>query len=151
MHALRDRRLLIAVGVVVVLAFVFQRQLGALLWAPTPTLPTSAATFCGEEVAGHDGPLNVAARECFWAAYQQRRPAEFRTTRPTIEGDPVTWVYRIREDGVVELIVDSRQDKFSNRGIAFLECRELVRLDDPVLPDPIEFGPGDGCVERQGT
>jgi hypothetical protein len=151
MQALRDRRLLIAVGALVVLAFVFQRQLGDLLWAPTPSFPALAAISCGEEVTGQDGPLNVAARECFWAAYEQRRPAEFRTTRPTIEGDPVTWAYRIREDGAVEVMVDSRLDKFSNRGIEFLECSELVRLDDPVLPDPIEFGPGDGCVERQGS
>jgi hypothetical protein len=128
----------------------FQRQLGDFLWTPTPSLPTSAATNCGEEVAGYNGPVNVAARECFWAAYEQRRPAEFQTTRPTIEGDPITWTYRIREGGAVEVIIDSRQDMFSNRGITFLDCRDLVRLDDVVLPDPIDFGPGDGCLERPG-
>ena len=151
MQVLRDRRLLLAVVVTAVLAVTFQRQLGDFLWTRTPTFPTSTGIFCGEEVAGHNGPLNVAARECFWAAYEQRRPAEFRTTRPTIEGDPITLTYRIREGGVVEVIIDSRQDTFSNRGITFLECRELVRLDDLVFPDPIDFGPGDGCVERSGS
>jgi hypothetical protein len=151
MPSSRSRRLLIALGANVVLVFAVSRLLGLSPSTPAPTFPTSAEISCGEELAGRGGPLNLAARECFWAAYQQRRPAEFRTTQSTIEGDPITFTYRIRTDGAVEVIVDSSQDTFSNRGIAVLDCHDLVRLDDPVLPDPLNFGPGDGCVERIGS
>lgn len=140
--------MLLGAAILVVLAIALQRQIVGLFSAPTPAEPPNEVLVCGEEVAGHSGPLNVAARECFWSAYQQRRPAQFQTTRPTIEGDPVTWTYSVRADGVVELTIDSRRDRFSNGEITVLECRALVRLDDPILPDAVEFGPGDDCVER---
>lgn len=148
MRALRDRRFLIAIGVLVIGGFVFQRQLGDLF--REPAVPSSRVISCGDEVTGRNMPLNIAARECFWAAYQQRHPADFRTTRPTIEGDPITRTYRILAGGTIELTVDSREDKFSDRRIVVFDCPTLVRRDDPILPDPIDFETTDDCVEQLG-
>ena len=104
-----------------------------------PTLPS-----CGRETNVHGAGADVAARTCFWDGYQARRPAEFISTVTTIEGDPVTFIYRILPDGRIEVFVDSTQDRFGSRTWARLDCTRL----EPILGAQVQpaFGPGD-CRE----
>ena len=87
---------------------------------------------------------NTDGRRCLWAAYQQDRPAEFITTQTTIEGDPITFIYRILPGGAVEVFIDSTQDAWSARTWLHLACRELALIDGPGQP---AFGVGDDCTE----
>ncbi|MHB8890700.1 MAG: hypothetical protein ACYC65_01490 [Candidatus Limnocylindrales bacterium] len=100
---------------------------------------------CGVENAGQGGPWNEDGRACFWAAYRGHTPAEFVSTRPTTEGDPITTIYRVLPDGSVEIFIDSTQDRFAGvRGWERLTCRTLARFENGTLsPD---FGPDDTCV-----
>ncbi|HYU50934.1 MAG TPA: hypothetical protein VEO91_13515 [Candidatus Limnocylindria bacterium] len=99
--------------------------------------------FCGQEPSSSGIDFNLPARQCFWDAYQRRRPAEFITTKSTIEGDPVTMIYRVRRDGRIEVFVDATQDQYSARLWSRLDCPTLSRADDAIQP---AFGPGD-CRE----
>ncbi len=81
---------------------------------------------CGLERALRlDGPWNELARECFRTAYEQNQPAEFISTRLTIEGDPITYVYRILGFQRFEIFVDSTRDRFGAQAWTRLDCRSL--------------------------
>ena len=140
-----NRRLLIAVGFLAVLlvGILFGRQLLALLPPPASVDGRSPVPSCGVEQAGLGGPWNVPARTCFWSAYLNGQPAEFTSTRPTIEGAPITTIYRVLGPGQVEIIIDTRQDPYSNRGWAHLLCPRLIAQEGQPQPD---FGWGDDCV-----
>ena len=57
---------------------------------------------CGiEDATTQLGPWNNAARACFLNAYRGHAAAEFTTTSPTTEGDPITSIYRILGPGRV--------------------------------------------------
>src|SRR5439155_23353744 len=118
--------------------------------SPTPSLPSLAPpavanrtvlASCGTERAiTQQGPWNEAARECFWQAYRAQRPAEFMSTRLTIEGDPITSIYRVLPGGRVEIFIDSTQDRFAaDRGWQRLDCATLVMVQS-TSPAP-DFGP----------
>src|SRR5262245_24524755 len=114
MSAQRRRWLLLSLvltlGAAVALYVVLRPQLRPDL--PAPTSPPGVIA-CGEERGGggRNEPADIAARECFWAAYEQHRPAEFRTTQITIEGDPIVYTYRVLAGGTVELAIDSTKDR----------------------------------------
>jgi hypothetical protein len=148
MPARGARWLLLAAAVVVVLAVLVQGALVGLVPGPAPTAIPSGPIACGEEMAGYNQSLDAEARACFWAAYEQHRPASFTTIKPTIEGDPISWTYRVLEGGAVEITVDSTKDKFGSGEIVVMDCPDLIRTDTPVLSDPIQFEPGSECVER---
>lgn len=101
---------------------------------------------CGSERAtSQHGPWNEAARICFWDAYRAHRPAEFASTQLTTEGDPITSIYRVLGAGLVEIFIDSTQDRFaSDRGWQRLDCSTLATVHSLALaPD---FGPDNTCV-----
>jgi hypothetical protein len=112
--------------------------------APAIVQQRQPLPFCGEEHVRQGPGANVPARDCFWSAYQVRRPAEFISTVTSTEGDPITYVYRVLPGGAVEVFVDSTQDAFSNRTWLRLACRTLALTDD--RPDVLEFG-ADDCDE----
>ena len=118
---------------------------------PAPTAVPSGPIACGEEAPGLGGNLNAQARACFWEAYEQHRPAEFKVTITTIEGDPIPMTYRVLADGTVEVTIDSTADKFGSGKVSVYDCPELIRVDTPVLSDPIQFEMGEACVERNET
>lgn len=95
--------------------------------------------------------MNAEARACFWEAYEQHRPAEFKSTITTIEGDPIPMTYRVLADGTVEVTIDSTADKFGSGKVSIYDCTELIRVDAPAISDPIQWEMGDGCVERSAT
>lgn len=134
--------------------------IAALAIAGCGFLPTADGTFgnapavvrdratlpaCGTESVQIAHGVNLDGRRCFWNAYQSHQPAEFISTQTTIEGDPVTSVYRVLPDGAVEVFVDSTQDTWSTRTWLHLACRELSLIDD--APGQPAFGPGPDCVE----
>ena len=100
---------------------------------------------CGSETVVHGPGKNIAARECFWDAYLNQRPAEFISTLTTIEGDPVTWVYRTAGGGGVEIFIDSTEDTWGFDGWTRMLCDRLSL--DPNSPT-IEFAWND-CAEEQ--
>lgn len=108
--------------------------------APVAVRERLALPFCGEETARLNDGFNIEGRRCLWAAYQQRQPAEFITTRWSIEGDPLTWIYRVLPNGAVEVFIDSTQDRWSARTWLHLACPGLSLIEgDPAQP---AFGPG---------
>lgn len=114
--------------------------------APAAVASRTVLPSCGvEDAIRQDGPWNELARACFWDAYQKQRPAEFATTRLTIEGDPITWIYRILGPGHAEVFFDQTQDHWSAGGWLRLDCSALVAIDS-TAPAP-DFGPADSCVE----
>lgn len=111
-----------------------------LLVQGRPILPA-----CGEETIGVGVSGDPAARDCLWAAYEAQRPAELVTHMTSIEGDPVTYVYRVLPGGSVEVFVDQTQDLYSTGGWLRLACPGLSRLEDGVLA----LGLGEGCAETR--
>lgn len=93
------------------------------------------------------GRPNVEGRQCLWDAYQAKRPAEFISTQPTTEGDPISFVYRILGDGSVEIFIDQTYDLAGSNPLPHwvrLDCRTL-NIIDGAQGQPA-FGPGD-CDE----
>jgi hypothetical protein len=97
---------------------------------------------CGSEHSGLADSGNLEGRACFWTAYQEHRPAEFISTRPTTEGDPITTIYRVLPGGSVELFIDSTQDTWGSGKWAHATCRTL----SPQVGADIDFGPDETCT-----
>lgn len=101
---------------------------------------------CGlERAIRFDGSWNELARECFWTAYQRKQPAEFISTRLTIEGDPITYVYRILADGHLEIFIDSTRDRFGVQTWTKFDCRSFD-VQSGANPRRI-FEPNATCIE----
>ncbi|WP_434043829.1 MULTISPECIES: hypothetical protein [Sorangium] len=92
---------------------------------------------CGTEVVRHGDGYNGAARECIWQAYRNREPSEFKTTRYTIEGDPVTYHLEVTATGVV-VVVDSK-DRYAMQGVFRHACRNLERIMQEGTEDRFGF------------
>jgi hypothetical protein len=113
--------------------------------APPSAVPAEVASRpplppCGTETfTTQAGPTNAAGRACLWAAYVSGNPAEFSSTRPTVEGDPITMIYRVLGTGIVQVFVDSTHDRFAAQVWTRLDCTTLSGSAS-------EFGP-DQCTE----
>lgn len=156
---LTPRRSVAGVGAALLVVIVAIPLLGLASYLPfghpsvsAPSVPPevssrSALPSCGSERATtQTGPWNTAARTCFWNAYEKGQPAEFVTTSLTIEGDPITQIYRVLGPARVEIFVDSTQDKFGSGGWSRLECTSLASSGTSEPPQP-NFGPGASCSE----
>jgi hypothetical protein len=83
---------------------------------------------CGEEAFDITGRASdPAVRECLWESYRAVDRARSRHVRPTIEGDPITWTVHVRGLDQVELVIDSREDRFSRRDIRTIHCTGMAR------------------------
>ncbi|MGK3999041.1 hypothetical protein [Sorangium sp. So ce1024] len=92
---------------------------------------------CGTEVVRRGEGYNGAARECIWQAYKNREPSEFKTTRYTIEGDPVTYHLEVTATGVI-VVVDSK-DRYALQGVFRHSCRNLERIMQEGTEDRFGF------------
>src|SRR5688500_10194338 len=83
---------------------------------------------CGEEafdVAGRAS--DPAVRECLWDAYSTVDRARSRHIRQTIEGDPIVFTVHLRGLDRVELVIDSREDRYSRRDVRTIHCTVIAR------------------------
>lgn len=83
---------------------------------------------CGSEVLTRDGGFNVDGRRCLWDAHEAGRPAEFVSTERSVEGDPVTYIYRVLGPGQVVVFVDTTRDRYGSRGWEKYTGRALRRF-----------------------
>jgi hypothetical protein len=90
--------------------------------SPATSSPTITTTECGTYVLGQGEDLPQAAVACFLNAVAAGRPARLAETRPTIEGDPIHSGYVADGTGAVQVTVDSRQDRFGERGVFRKTC-----------------------------
>lgn len=100
--------------------------------------------FCGVEEAPVPLPgeyTDATVRNCFWAAKLDGREAELVSVQPTMEGDRIAAIYRLRPDGRVDVLLDSTQDRFGGGGWTITTCDRLIEEAGDRL-----FGV-DGCGE----
>lgn len=101
---------------------------------PDEVRSRSALPVCGDE-PWVSPVLEVvrSVRECFLEAHQEGRGAEFTSTAPTMDGDPIATIYRTLPDGTIELFTDSTRSRIDNRAWTYKVCRDLVADDDKVF------------------
>lgn len=102
--------------------------------APMPAEVINRAELpsCGSEDRGQGDPGNAEARECLLTAFEQGEPAEFISTRLTIEGDPLAIIYRVwptDDASPVVLYIDSTRDQFGSGRWERLRCQEIRRAE----------------------
>ena len=118
--------------------------------APLAVRERSPLPACGVETASEGGGVNVEGRRCLWSAYQEYRPAEFISNQLTVEGDPITWIYRVGADGDVEVFLDSTKDAWSAKTWIRLGCPGLSLVEGAPGQPAISAGlnqPGGDCAE----
>lgn len=107
-----------------------------LLPAPTPEWVTNRTELpsCGAEGVTADRLPDREARECLLDAWRESRAAEMISERSTIEGDPVTTIYRVLPDGGTELFIDMTRDRYGSGEWERLVCtgRRPVRAEDGI-------------------
>lgn len=84
----------------------------------------SCGTFEPEDVR-HDNPDLAKGQECLLDAFESGEPAELEVTQLTEEGDPVTDILRVIDEGEVEVLMDRRLDEFSSMDFGHMVCTEL--------------------------
>jgi len=83
---------------------------------------------CGEEAFDITGRASdPTVRECLWDSYRAVDRARSRHIRPTIEGDPIAWAVHLRGLDRVELVIDSREDRYGPRDVRTIHCTGLTR------------------------
>jgi hypothetical protein len=85
---------------------------------------------CGTEVLEQGQAGEPELRRCLLEAFEEGRGAELITTRPTIEGDPVTEYLRVHENGVVEMFIDATRDQFGSGEWERMVCDGLTPVED---------------------
>lgn len=98
--------------------------------APAWVVDRQPLPSCGEEVLGQGDAGDAEARSCLLEAFREGRGAELVSTRPTIEGDPVTRYVRVHPNGVVEIFVDATRDRFGSGEWERLRCERLVPIEE---------------------
>lgn len=80
----------------------------------------------------NDNPDLAEGQECLLDAFKSGEPAELEVTQLTEEGDPVTDIFRVVDEGEVEALMDRRQDEFSMMDFGHLTCTELHEQEIPL-------------------
>jgi hypothetical protein len=98
--------------------------------APSEVLAREPLPACGIEIVERTAAgdvRNADARDCFWTAWQEGRPAEFVTVGLTIEGGRVTEVVRVLAADAVEWFIDWSGDPFGPYdGWVRMECTGIA-------------------------
>lgn len=125
-----------------------------LLPAPPPEWVTERGELpaCGAEEVTADRLPNSQARECLYDAWRESRAAEMISERRSVEGDPITTIYRVLPDGTVEVFVDMTRDRYGSGTWERLACSELrpVREDDGIDESWVFVEDGCGTPEPEG-
>jgi hypothetical protein len=99
--------------------------------APRQVADRAPLPFCGDEEVMLDGSgIDEDARACFLDAWRDGERAELVSTFRTVEGDPITQVFRSLGAERIQLFIDSSQDRYGGRpGWQVMVCRAFE-------PDP---------------
>ncbi len=92
--------------------------------APAPV--AAGVHDCGSERSAHGQGVNVPARECFWRAYREGRPARLSITVHTIEGDPLRYDLTLKTKTAIDVVYESH-DRFGTQGTTRFVCRSIDR------------------------
>ena len=111
--------------------------------APVPAEVTNRAELrsCGSEDRGQGDPAHVDARECLLTSFADRQPAEFVSTRLTVEGDPITTIYRVwppDDASPVVIYRDATRDAFGSGRWHRERCAAIQRSSDADVFEPID-------------
>jgi hypothetical protein len=78
----------------------------------------------------------VDMAECLLASFAAREPAELEVTDLTDEGDPVTTIYRVLDDGRLEMLTDWTEDELRPAAYTWSLCTDLeLSPTGRLLPD----------------
>ncbi|HVK63473.1 MAG TPA: hypothetical protein VM694_03305 [Polyangium sp.] len=86
----------------------------------------NGASSCGRETNVHGTGYDAAARACLWDAWLNGGAAGLMITMHTVEGDPISYMLRVRPGRVVDVTEDSR-DRFGSPGVTRTTCRTLEK------------------------
>lgn len=80
--------------------------------------------------AEHKG-YNAGARDCLWQSYQEGKYAEFSTTAPTEEGDPITYRVRVVSANQIEVERYTTKDQFGDQKVVNWTCSSMEMMMPP--------------------
>lgn len=124
----------------------------ALPGAPSQVALRDPLPVCGiEQSSGPGNTPSEAVRRCFLEAFMEGRPAEVVIILTTIEGDPITTIYRTRPGQPIEVFVDSTRDTFGSGAWETYGCTGLheIQPGDPSGAAVSEVFQLDGCTEAR--
>jgi hypothetical protein len=102
--------------------------------------PRPATVDCGTFDLKLSGENPGAAGRCLIDAVTARQPARLEIIRNTDEGDPISTTYQSAGDGRVEIVTDTRQDRFGPQRITRTTCTAIKPVDDWFEPTNCENG-----------
>lgn len=110
---------------------------------PDAVANRSQLPSCGEERRSQTEAPNIEMRQCLLSAYNDGRAAELVSTRPTVEGDPITTYYRVWPNATtaVEVFQDASRDRYAADAWTRTTCAHIAEVADDAV---FELG---GCVE----
>lgn len=120
--------------------------------APSQVTLRDPLPACGiEQSSGPGNTPNEIVRRCFLEAFMAGRPAEVVIILTTIEGDPITTIYRTRPGQPIEVFVDSTRDTFGSGAWETYGCTGLheIQPGDPSGVAVTEVFQLDGCTEAR--
>ena len=104
---------------------------GSVLLALAALLSLQAPGDIGHDCGAYElvrpvgQPSHLTQQRCLVHAFRTGAAAELRVQQPTVEGDPIALHYRVVATGVVDVVVDSRLDRFGSGRIQTYRCRSL--------------------------
>lgn len=84
---------------------------------------------------GEITPEQRVIRDCFLAAFAAGREAEVTITVTSIEGDPLTTIYRVLGPADVELFVDASADRFAEVPTYRQRCTSVAEAGSGLVAD----------------
>lgn len=105
--------------------------------------PRTGGFPCGAEVinAEYQG-YNADARDCLWQSYQGGKYAEFTTTAPAEEGNPITYRVRVVSSNQIDVELDTTKDRLGDQRITKWTCSTMEMISIP-------SGKIAGAIERR--
>jgi len=110
-----------------------------------------ALPACGAEEVTAGRQPNREARECLLDAWREGRAAELISERPSVEGDPITTIYRVMPDGTMDMFIDATRDRFGSGEWERYVCTGLrpVRAEDGLGEEWVFVEEGCGTPEPE--
>lgn len=88
---------------------------------------------CGTVTLVQSRTPGAGSLACFLDAVAAGQSVHLTIVRPTVEGDPIATTYRADRSGSIEVITDSRQDRFGSGQVEYQVCEEPSVGEDGFL------------------